>query len=85
MPGFDKTGPQGKGPVTGGGRGTCRQNDQAGGGQGRGGGRGRKQGAGKGGGRGMGQGQRQRFAADEAQVNEQVKSGRNDGDTTTEE
>jgi hypothetical protein len=33
----------------------------------------------------MGQGLRQKLAANEAQVNEQVQSGRNDGDTTTEE
>lgn len=57
MPGRNGTGPQGKGPVTGGGRGSCRQKrktvaDQCGGsGQGRG-----RSGAGQGRGKGMGRG-----------------------------
>lgn len=50
MPGFDRTGPQGMGPMTGGGRGWCRR-PGGGGGYGMGYGRGR-------GGRGFGRGAR---------------------------
>ena len=60
MPGFDKTGPLGQGPMTGGGFGLCGRNNQVGetagrgsrgagrGGQPRGGGRGRAWGGGRG-------------------------------------
>jgi len=87
MPGFDKTGPQGKGPVTGGGRGTCRQNEKTGKGQGRGQGRGRC--AGSVGGRGMGQGggvgRRPQQIGPDHPVNEQTEKTRNDADATTKE
>ncbi len=68
MPGFDRSGPEGKGPLTGGNRGLCgsnRVNDPdafvAGQGRGRGPGQGgagmgRGGGSGQGGGRGLGQG-----------------------------
>ncbi|KMY66966.1 hypothetical protein AAU61_13460 [Desulfocarbo indianensis] len=57
MPGFDRSGPRGAGPMTGGGFGYCAQPAGAGGqpmGLGRGMGRGFGQGAGRGFGRGMG-------------------------------
>lgn len=81
MPGFDKTGPQGAGPMTGGGRGACRQNDQSGAGMGGGCGQGRGRCAGNGGGRGLGrgkgmgqglgQGRRQQPTEPKSQVTEQ--------------
>lgn len=58
MPGFDGKGPEGKGPLTGGGRGDCRKNSGAGGrGRGRCGGQGLGRGQGGGRARGIRQGQ----------------------------
>ncbi len=76
MPGFDKTGPTGSGPETGGKRGMCNQTEKIGGqGQGgrgpgcrRAGGEGR--GLGQGGGRGRRQGQAN-TTADKSQNSEQ--------------
>lgn len=62
MPGFDTTGPHGKGPASGGGRGNCRRaerpDDTQNPGGGAGGGRCRAQGGG-GQGKGKGRGRRQ--------------------------
>ena len=54
MPNFDKTGPEGKGPLTGGGCGSCEgaKKECGGNGAGRGVGRGAGNGAGRGAGRG---------------------------------
>lgn len=54
MPGFDKTGPEGRGPLTGRGLGQCQGARPVG--NGRGLGRGNGQGLGRGQGRGQGQG-----------------------------
>lgn len=59
MPGFNKTGPQGQGPMTGGGRGRCATTAQ-----GTGFGRGAGFGYGRGAGPGKGRGFRRGFAGD---------------------
>lgn len=64
MPGFDKKGPEGMGPMTGGGRGDCLRNAA---GQGRGGK-----------GRGAGRGRRGRCARDEMS-NRSMKRGSGEG------
>ena len=69
MPGFNKTGPQGQGPMTGGGRGPCGAGRGPGGGQGRG----RGQGMGRGrGGRGAGGGQNQDWGPSTTGTNDEV-------------
>jgi len=56
MPGGDRTGPMGQGPMTGWGRGMCSGGNAKGSGLGAGQGRGRGLGAGQGAGRGRGRG-----------------------------
>lgn len=72
MPGRDKTGPEGRGSMTGRGLGSCVGSERAGGlGYGRGYGRGRGRGVGRGcgGGRGLGFGGGRRFgSADDAEI-----------------